>query len=94
MFTKQNDKKNIRRNLFRKMFPTETFDKKWTLIIHLPKKKRHKNSLVDDDNLSLLSGGTGSVISGMETMMNGNIGESLDEVDTKFGESKKTNMKN
>lgn len=77
LMTKQTDKKNIRRNLFRRMFPTEQFDKRWTMIIIMPKRRKRKNSsLIDDDNLSLLSGGTGSVISGMETLLGGG-GESI-----------------
>ena len=68
ILSKQNDKKNVRRNLFRRMYPSEPFDKRWTVIIMLPRRKRRKNSTGDDDDLSLLSGGTGSVISGIDTL--------------------------
>ena len=59
------------------MFPKENFDKRWTMIVVLPRRKQRKASLTDDEELSLLSGGTGSVVSGMDTLMGGEGGSMI-----------------
>jgi len=75
MLSKQNDKKKVRKTLFLKMFPNENFDKKWSLTINLPKRKRKRaNTFSDDSNMSLLSDGNASDASA------GDLGNSPDNI--------------
>lgn len=85
MLSKQNDKKNVRKTLFLKMFPNENFDKKWSLTINLPKRKRKRgNTFSDDDNMSLLSDGNASAASA------GDLGNSPDNIPIDEGDGNLT----
>jgi hypothetical protein len=65
VMNRQTDKRNVRRNMFKKIFPKEQYDKRWVLDIVVPKKKRRRMMMgSDDDAMSMLSmGGAISQIS-------------------------------
>ena len=65
----------MRTALFLKMFPIETFDKRWSLTINLPKRKKKRgNTFIDDDNMSLMSDGNASAASA------GDLGNAPDNI--------------